>query len=170
MTTPTPKDKPPFDPPVFCSGIERDCRHGQLARSCNICELERELASALERAKSAGEDAFKLRVDLAAAQKELERVRDKCNEHYMALAAAQSDLASMKADRDAIYNSMRERALAAEARAEQNAKDAERLDWMEANFREGTVRYLHRAFEKWSVNYHKGTTFRAAIDAAREGK
>lgn len=49
MTTPTPDDAPLFDPPVFCSGIERECKHGQLARSCNICELERELAAAQER-------------------------------------------------------------------------------------------------------------------------
>ena len=48
MTTPTPKDAVPFDPPVFCSGIERDCKHGQLARSCHICELERELAAVRE--------------------------------------------------------------------------------------------------------------------------
>lgn len=36
--------------------------------------------------------------DLAAAQEELERVRDKCNEHYMALAAAQEENAKLKAE------------------------------------------------------------------------
>lgn len=28
--------------------MNRDCEHGQLARSCNICDLARELKAALE--------------------------------------------------------------------------------------------------------------------------
>ena len=28
--------------------MSRDCEHGQLARSCNICDLARELKAALE--------------------------------------------------------------------------------------------------------------------------
>lgn len=33
---------------------KRDCRHGQLARSCNLCELEAELASEKARADQLG--------------------------------------------------------------------------------------------------------------------
>lgn len=40
------------------------------------------------------------------------------NSRYMALVAAEEESASMKADRDAIYNAMRERAQRAEALAE----------------------------------------------------
>ena len=37
---------------------ERDCKHGQLARSCNVCELESEVArqaAEIERLKSEAE-------------------------------------------------------------------------------------------------------------------
>jgi hypothetical protein len=36
----------PTTPKVFGIHVPpRDCKHGQLARSCNICDLERELAA-----------------------------------------------------------------------------------------------------------------------------
>lgn len=40
---------------------ERDCKHGQLARSCNVCELEAEVAqqaAEIEQLKSEMEDQY----------------------------------------------------------------------------------------------------------------
>lgn len=42
------------------SDTPMDCEHGQLARACRICELERELAAERERADRNQEDAERL--------------------------------------------------------------------------------------------------------------
>lgn len=36
------------------SDTPRDCEHGQLARACRVCELERELAAVLRAAGGEG--------------------------------------------------------------------------------------------------------------------
>lgn len=41
------------------SDTPRDCEHGQLARACRICELERELAAERERADRAKAEGIK---------------------------------------------------------------------------------------------------------------
>ena len=51
---------------------ERDCKHGQLARSCNVCELESEVArqaAEIERLKSEAE-LFAKHTGLALAAKD----------------------------------------------------------------------------------------------------
>lgn len=42
--------------------MQRDCEHGQLARSCEICELKRELAAANVRVEELKADRDKLLV------------------------------------------------------------------------------------------------------------
>ena len=48
------------------SDTPRDCEHGQLARACRICELERELAAERERADRAKAEGIKEGMRLAA--------------------------------------------------------------------------------------------------------
>lgn len=86
-----------------------------------LADCERDLAAALGRAKSAGEDAFKLRVDLAAAQEEIRNYRaDKIE------MQAQINGAEMRAfQAENSVAAAKEARQRAEARAESNAKDAE---------------------------------------------
>lgn len=120
MTTPTPKDAPPFDPPVFCSGIERDCKHGQLARSCRICELERDLAAAQQEAITAGgvvdilnqqlaatqEDKRQLALSLRVAYESERRLTSQIAKEIEATTAAQSELASVKAENSKLRSAL----------------------------------------------------------------
>ena len=99
MTTPTPKDAVPFDPPVFCSGIERDCKHGQLARSCHICELERELAAAREELAQFREDRTVL-VDVCKEwQDRAERAEGQVERLLLDSEAAHANLTALRDDR-----------------------------------------------------------------------
>lgn len=49
------------------SDTPRDCEHGQLYRSCEICELKRELAAERERADRAKAEGIKEGMRRAAA-------------------------------------------------------------------------------------------------------
>ena len=69
---------------------ERDCKHGQLARSCNVCELESEVArqaAEIERLKSEAE-LFAKHTGLTFAAKDtllrqaLEALKKSRREHY----------------------------------------------------------------------------------------
>lgn len=60
---------------------------------------------------------------------------------------------------------------AAQAEIERLREDAERLNWVDDNFRNGSIRWLPRAFEKFHIKHNEviysGASFRAAIDKAR---
>lgn len=63
------------------SDTPRDCEHGQLARSCRICELERDLAAAINKA----EDAYSGNSILNAENNTLQRRINKLAENLAAL-------------------------------------------------------------------------------------
>jgi len=48
------------------------CKHGQLSRSCEICDLEQQLAASEAREKNYREEVVKLSYDLANAYSERE--------------------------------------------------------------------------------------------------
>ena len=59
---------------------ERDCKHGQQAMACNVCELERELAEAREWSKAGKESAAVASVELMRLTKERDLWRTRCKE------------------------------------------------------------------------------------------
>ena len=99
--------------------------HQALLRQPGSSIIERTVAEDLQYLEA------KYQRDLAAAQEELERVRDKCNEHYMALAAAQEALAEreeamhlrIRADYDKAVADAWKAELAKEQEARQRAEE-----------------------------------------------
>lgn len=121
MTTPTPME----------------CEHGQLARSCNICELERDLAAAKDTISKYHERIISQHAQIDDLKWSLWKIEGKHKaamlEVITKLAAAQEEIAAWKY-RAQVYcdegNGQRERAQAAEARAEEYKKDAERYRYL----------------------------------------
>lgn len=111
----------------------------------------------------------KLQRDLAAREEELARVKEQniklrfeVNDANSAMQAAKRghlDMAKVAASRE-------EWAKRAEAERDAAIKDAERLDWLLWKLPGDAIRYC----VGYIADTSNGAEFRAAIDAAREGK
>lgn len=136
--------------------------------------------------------------ELSAAQAEIERLREenntlrgllgnsakpcpycglaaedqsKCDRGFPGCARADDQMLSQHFA-DAYHAEQAERELATKrAEIERLREDAERLNWVDDNFRNGSIRWLPRAFEKFHIKHNEviysGASFRAAIDKAR---
>ena len=94
---------------------ERDCKHGQQARACNVCELERELAEAKADNALNAQHAKALMAEITEAKRERDEAQSNFAEAYdLALRASRCVQAEMNLEmRNQWMNELNELAEAA---------------------------------------------------------
>jgi hypothetical protein len=84
----------------------RECEHGQLARSCNICEYEQEIAELKTERETASQDYADLLKDFRALRAAAQAVVDTeyCNDGYMNTSVGNNEFDALKAALDGDEN------------------------------------------------------------------